>query len=180
MFGKIQKAKLILFEVEGTLVKPFTLDLLPGVASWFRYHDLLPCKVGIATNQGGVAMRYYYLHTNQKKAAEYPTVEQVESRVYRLARSLDIPIPNVYMSFAYRFADGRWVETPIAAVDDIRWAHGWRKPQPGMLQQALQDNGLLPDEALVVGVSESDQKAAIAAGIPFVPAEEFFSVYEMV
>lgn len=43
-----------------------------------------------------------------------------------------------------------------------------RKPQPGLVKQALADAGVVPDRAVLVGDIGSDVEAATAAGVPAV------------
>ncbi len=54
--------KLVIFDVDGTLAEQFTLELLPGVEQFFQLLLQGGCsqapKAAIATNQGGVGMRY--------------------------------------------------------------------------------------------------------------------------
>lgn len=42
-----------------------------------------------------------------------------------------------------------------------------RKPQPGLLFQCMDENGLTPDDVIVVGDAERDFKAAQAAGLDY-------------
>jgi D-glycero-D-manno-heptose 1,7-bisphosphate phosphatase len=49
-----------------------------------------------------------------------------------------------------------------------------RKPEPGLLLQALRTSGVHPAEALFVGDLDIDRWAAERAGIPFRWAAEFF------
>jgi len=172
----IPKMKLLIFDVDGTLTKPFRTELLPGITSWFasmRRELIEPPILAIATNQGGVAYRHYLLETAPERAWKYADQPETERRINIIANNLDIT--HIYISFAYRFPNGQWVETPINAAGDPRWSRNWRKPNPGMLQQVLADVNLLPDEALMVGNEETDRKAAISAGIQFAFAHDFFS-----
>jgi D-glycero-D-manno-heptose 1,7-bisphosphate phosphatase len=61
---------------------------------------------------------------------------------------------------AYRYASGR---TP-----------GRKKPAPGMLVELMRELGFPPDETTFVGDAESDRLAALAAGVRFAWAKEFF------
>ncbi len=170
--------KLIIFDVDGTLAKAFQPELLPGVSAWFaaqRQMDNLPA-IALATNQGGVAYRQHLVATAPKRAWKYPAQADVERRLAAIAQQLGIPQERIYVSFAYQFSRGQWVQTPIEAAGDPRWSRNWRKPNPGMLQQALRDTGLEPNEALMVGDTEDDRKAAVKAGVPFVWAQQFFQV----
>ena len=57
-------------------------------------------------------------------------------------------------------------------------AHDCRKPNPGMLLEALEDFGLSPEEAFYVGDMDSDREAAANAGMDFYPAAAFFGFEE--
>jgi len=48
----MDKYALIIFDLDGTLVKSWTDELLPGVSGFFS-HDDLP-KLAVVSNQGGV------------------------------------------------------------------------------------------------------------------------------
>lgn len=172
-----KNTKLIIFDLDGTLVTKNTLDLKPHVADWFaawKVDGRVP-YVAIATNQGGVG---YHLHLLEagKDTGEYPNQAEAEARVNAVAGMLGIDPGLVYMSFAFRFNYGEWVRTPMHEVDNPRWSRFWRKPNPGMLQAALIDCQLLPNQALMVGDEESDKQAAIQAGIPFAWASHFFQL----
>lgn len=178
MLAMPKNTKLIIFDLDGTIAKPFGQELLPGVAEWFaawQADGRIP-NIALATNQGGVAYRFYALELEQENAGKYPTQEEVEGRVYSLAAQLGIDPLLVYMAFGYQFGPGQWVRTPIDSVGDPRWGRNWRKPNPGMLQTALTDCQLTPAQALMVGDQESDKQAAIAAGVPFAWAAHFFKL----
>lgn len=177
VFNLTSNPELIIFDLDGTLAKAFSDELLPGVAEWFAYWRKYPTwtpKVAIATNQGGVAYRLHKQEMGAQDADKFPTKAMVDNRVNGIADVLGIDRALVYISYAYQFSQGYWVDTPIQYVRDPRWAPNWRKPNPGMLQQALADTGLLPNKALMVGDQDSDREAAVAAGIPFQTAVQFF------
>lgn len=171
----MQNPKLIIFNLDGTLVRPFTDELLPEVTAWFSVARWQMPKLAIATNQGSVAMWYHMRDTRPGQAHKYPSPAEAESRVWRVAARLGIERPLVYMSFAYRFQNtSQWIETPFECALDMRWSRNWRKPNPGMINQALRDLELLPNEGLMVGNHERDRLAAVAAGVPFQRCGEFF------
>ena len=179
VFNLTSNPKLIIFDLDGTLVRPFGSELLPGVAEWFTYWRNLPAwnrpLLALATNQGGVG---YRLHREELggdvDVAKYPTKEQADARVFGVVDRLGLDPMLVYISYAYRFSHGYWADTPIEFVRHPQWSPNWRKPNPGMLQQALADMGVLPAQALMVGDMDSDKDAANAAGVPFQTATQFF------
>lgn len=172
--------RLIVFDVDGTLAKIYTLHLLPRVEDFFRlvYRGDCPAapKIAIATNQGGVGMRYWMEQEGWGKPAKYPTVTEIEERLRGLVEALGAPhdLP-VYVAFRYKNREGQWAPVPPEMGADPRWQQDWRKPMPGMLLQAMRDAGVTPEETLFVGDSEDDRGAAEAAGCAFDWAETFFT-----
>jgi len=173
------KTELIIFDVDGTLAKAYTLDLLPKVKDFFDLVFQQDCpdrpKIVIATNQGGVGMRYWMERNNFGDPEHYPTEESIAGRMQALVSALgggaDLP---VYTSFNYLNRQGHWAPVPPDRRDDPRWSQGWRKPAPGMLLQAMRDAGVGPKQTLFVGDSQDDQDAARAAGCAFAAADTFF------
>ncbi len=171
--------RLIVFDVDGTLAKIYTLHLLPRVQDFFRlvYNNCVETpKIAIATNQGGVGMRYWMEQEGWGKPHKYPTVDEIEERLRGLVEALGAPIDlPVYVAFRYKNREGQWAPVPPEYADDPRWEQDWRKPLPGMLLQAMRDANAAPQETLFVGDSEDDRGAAAAAGCAFEWAESFFS-----
>jgi len=171
--------KLIIFDMDGTLVEKFTLNLLPGVRPFFDLLlrdgcEALP-RIAVATNQGGVGLRYW-LQQRGERFSQYPTEEEVERRLHELAQRLGAGLHLLtYAAYRYQTKEGFWVPAPPGAGDLPRWQADWRKPGPGMLLQAMQDAGAGRHETLFVGDSTEDQLAAQAAGCAFVWAANFFS-----
>lgn len=177
VFNLTSNPKLIIFDLDGTLVRPFGSELLPGVAEYFGYLNKLPDwnrpLVALATNQGGVAYRLHREEAGQD-ASKYPTKDEADRRVFGVVERLKLDPMLVYISYAYKFSHGYWADIPIQYVRDARWLPSWRKPNPGMLLQALADTGVAPNQALMVGDTDSDKEAAVNAGIPFKTAVQFF------
>jgi HAD superfamily hydrolase (TIGR01662 family) len=172
--------KLIIFDVDGTLAKQFTLELLPGVKQFFELLFQAGCphtpKVAIATNQGGVGMRYWMEKGGFGKPEKYPTAEEINERMEALVDKLggDSQLP-VYASFRFVNKKGKWTPVPPEQTDNPRWELEWRKPKPGMLLQAMEEAGTRTDETLFVGDREEDQAAAQATGCAFRWAKDFFA-----
>lgn len=171
--------KLIIFDLDGTLVHPFTSDFEPGVLRWFKSKRSHP-KIAIATNQGGIGLRHWREVVRAEGGdigdpnANGWTQVSVEERVNGIAQRLGA---TPYMSFAYQSKKGHWSPTPSSVEGDPRWLQAWRKPQPGMLLQAMSDAGVTPSQTLMVGNSEDDRGAAAAAGITYQTMDEFFGAY---
>ena len=174
---------LIIFDLDGTLVKTHTPSLLPGVLDFF--HQVLqhneaagsPPHLAIATNQGGVGFRYWIERDHFGIPLLYPTQKSVEKRLQSVVSALggnEITLP-VYVCYAYVNRQGEWSPTPPGKETDPRWQPGWRKPRPGMLIQAMQDRGVSAAETLYVGDRDEDKGAARAAGCQFSDARDFFN-----
>lgn len=172
--------KLIVFDVDGTLAETYTIKLLPRVRDFFH----LVCKAGcrhspalaLATNQGGVGMRYWMEQHGFGNPARFPAQQDVEQRLHNLVARLGAdPLLSVYASYRYQNQSGEWAPVPPGQEANPRWLEGWRKPQPGMLLQAMADAGVTAHQTLFVGDSADDQAAAQAAGCAFEWAKGFFA-----
>ncbi|MFN2145704.1 MAG: HAD-IIIA family hydrolase [Anaerolineales bacterium] len=172
--SEILTAGLAVFDVDGTLteIKP---DLkarkprmvtpnnlgeqqpIPGVAEGLAKIMAAGIPIALATNRGGVAFGY-------------TTLEEAEALAQEAADLCGIPEAKIYVCPYHAKARG-----PRA---DLRFAreHDCRKPNPGMLTQALADFKVSPAEAFYVGDKESDRQAAEAAGMRFFWADEFFQL----
>jgi HAD superfamily hydrolase (TIGR01662 family) len=171
--------ELVIFDVDGTLAGKFTLELLPGVRDFFRlvYSEDCPDspKVAIATNQGGVGMRYWMEKKGFGNPEKYPTPQEIDERMAGLLDLLDADGVPVYVSYRFRDKKGTWTPVPAGMEEHDRWQQDWRKPLPGMLLQAMQDCGVPPERTMYVGDREDDQGAAQAAGCHFSWVQDFFN-----
>lgn len=172
--------RLIIFDVDGTLARKYSLELLPNVKKFFRLvlHGNCPSrpKLAVATNQGGVGMRYWMETEGFGQPQNYPTVESFEERMRGLIDALGSQNElRVYTSYRYKNKQGIWTPVPAGEENNPRWSKLWRKPEPGMLLQAMVDAGVSAEETLYVGDRAEDQEAAQAAGCAFAWAERFFS-----
>lgn len=161
-------------------------------------------KLALASNQGGVGLRHWiesaggFGKTAEEKeasllaAAKYPTLQESMSRLATVAGNVTaltyLPV-KIYASFAYQSKGGNWGPTPYdltsAMADNEKdpraiyeippeWSQQWRKPNAGMLLQAMADWNELPENTIMVGNSAEDKGAALAAGIDFIHADEYF------
>lgn len=166
--------KLIIFDVDGTLAERYTTRLLPGVIEWFNNRPA-GLDIAIATNQGGVGLRYWMETEKFGNPAAYPTAEATEVRLRKLIQKLDLRWNNVYMAYAYRQKkSGQFGPIPPQLSDSPYWQPNWRKPEAGMLKQAMTDYNVAPGQTLMVGDSDDDKAAATAAGCSFLWAKDFF------
>jgi phosphoglycolate phosphatase-like HAD superfamily hydrolase len=168
-------SKLYIFDLDGTLTQPFANELDADIAAWLQRER--PQRVAIATNQGGVGLRHWMIQGNFGDPAQYPEELEVYYRVMDIAqdiRDLTGGQVNSYVSFRYRSKAGNWSPIPDGRASFHEWSDQWRKPNPGMLLQALEDFGAAADTAVFVGDDwESDAGAAQAAGIEFVDVVAF-------
>lgn len=176
--------KLYIFDADGTLVEPWSIELLPGVEDWFRSIGALDSinrpAIAIASNQGGVGCRYWMETGNWGDPEQFPTEEQADTMYRDLGTSLGRLARTgiaVYTAFAYQSKKGNWGPTPPNTRYINSWSQDWRKPSSGMLLQAMTlFSGWIssPRDVLMVGDSEEDRLAAKAAGTEFMLADEFF------
>jgi HAD superfamily hydrolase (TIGR01662 family) len=164
--------RLLLCDLDGTLVEPWRTTPLPDVRARLRVLQHQGVPVVVVTNQGGVG--YCYAHEQRGEwalAAHYPTFEDVQSRLATIAETL--PFSRSYISLYHGRLEWPMPETrPVIEFHDPTpafwsWRPDWHKPQPGMRLQALADLNVAPSDALMVGDRVEDREAARAAGVPF-------------
>ena len=165
---------LVIFDIDGTLTEllPKVLAANPKQPSPNRLGEQQPklgvvdklaalnaagIKLALATNRGGVAWGYNTLAEAQAIARE-------------AAELCGIPKVPIYLCPHHPKARG-----PHARREFAIECH-CRKPQPGMLVQAMGAAGVTPAETLFVGDMDSDQQAASSAGVAFAWADQFFAV----
>lgn len=152
---------LFLFDVDGTLVttksgKEFRQSAadwqwIPGRLEKLRTLQFQGKRIGIATNQGGVAFGY---------------LEQwyVSAELRRLAN--DVPFPHAMIAACY--------DHPKATIAIYRKDSQRRKPNPGMLLELMGFADAKPEETVYVGDRPEDEQAAKNAGVQFMWAKDFF------
>lgn len=57
------------------------------------------------------------------------------------------------------------------------WTQDWRKPNPGMLNQAIMDAQVYSNDVLFIGDRDTDEKAAQAAGCDFIYIQSIIDDY---
>lgn len=172
--------KLIVFDADGTLRDRDTGEILAGVREYFDLVFHSGCRnrpqMAIASNQGGVGLRYWMESAGFGEPVHYPTQDEAEEGLDRLAEDLagDHRI-HIYVAFAYQSkSSGEWSPAPSGRGRDMAWNREWRKPAPGMLQAAMADAGVSPAQTLMIGDRPEDREAAAAAGCAFQWAQKFF------
>lgn len=170
--------KLVIFDLDGTLVHPWTTHLIPGVRLALKRLRAKnkAIKFAIVTNKGNIGLKYWRTIV-RKQGGDIGdpnqngwTIESTLEAVNQVANEIDA---KAYLSFAYKSQEGNWSPTPTGAEDDPRWSQEWRKPNPGMLKQAMIDADATPDQTVMIGNSNDDLGAAEAAGIDYISVEEF-------
>jgi len=181
----LEQYDLIIFDLDGTLADRDTSQLLPGVRSWFQHaRPSLSAVVVLASNQGGVGLRYWMESQGFGEPEKYPTAKGVEARLLSVMEQLEFNgrgIDDACMAFAYQSkASGKWAPTPDIYQAEFhsvygRWDATFRKPAPGMLLDFMREYRANAGHTLMVGNSEEDHLAAAAAGCKFVEANAFFN-----
>lgn len=177
----LTKPKLIIFDFDGTLVEFKTDVILPNVREFFQAFAALEDKphLAIASNQGGVGLHYWMKEGKfgDGKHFDFPTLEDAEARFKRFQSALPdgIELP-IFVCYAYKSAKGNWA-TPPSFVDehDTSWWASHRKPEPGMLLDAMAHYDIEPEEALMVGDMDEDMHAANRAHCHYIHADSFFN-----
>lgn len=169
---------LVIFDLDGTLAPMDADTLYPDAAAWFEQNrnHRNPLWM-IATNQGGIGLRYWMEHDGFGDPTKYPTLETFEARLEKLFPFIPKGEYKFWILMCTRYqskTSGKWCPVPEWGKGFAMWREDWRKPAPGMLEHAMQANGFEPEETLMVGDSEEDMQAAVAANCAFMWANDFF------
>lgn len=175
----LSEYNLIIFDMDGTLADRDTGALLEGVAEYFQSLGDSHPKFSIATNQGGVGLRYWMEKDDFGEAEKYPTIEIVEAHIHKLVSAIVDTGYNgdrfsFYKCFSYITKKGVLAPTPKYGYLADEWNPNFRKPNPGMLMRAMWDAGVRPLDTLMVGDSPEDEEAAKNATCDFMWADDFF------
>lgn len=187
------KLKLLMLDLDGTLAEFKTGVILPNVKETLSILRDEGIKMVVCTNQGGVGLRRWMQSGGfgGDKMYDYPTEAEARAHVANVLKELELNIP-VYFSFAYQSAkSGAWSPTPAHdETEDMKcWQRHWRKPESGMLIQAMKDAEIpVLDEIgdwgypvfdttdiLYVGDWGEDESAAMRVSVAFRWADEFFN-----
>lgn len=165
----------IIFDIDGTLADRDTNVLLPGVLEWFQQRP--NANAALVTNQGGVGLRWWMVKDDFGEPDYYPDEQDAMNHIQTVVNQLPDGFRDLlsYVCFAYQSKkSGKWSPTPEGREGDYRWMPEYRKPSPGMLLKAMQDANFSAHETLMVGDSDEDEQAAMAAGCSFMHADRFF------
>jgi histidinol-phosphate phosphatase family protein len=119
-------------------------ELLPGAATAIRRLNDAGIPVVVITNQGSVALEYLTL----------PELERIHQKMDRLLAAEGAHIDALYAALTY----------PEGTVPELTKESKYRKPEPGMIEQARDDLGIDPRRSYVVGDATSDILAGNRAG----------------
>ena len=177
--------ELIIFDVDDTLTLRYKHRIYHWARDFFSgVGASMGAKFALASNQGGVGMRYWMETANFGRPEDRPTAEEAEKRLEQVALTitqLSGREVRVYVAFAYQAKrTGKWSPIPPGCEDDPRWSPDWRKPNPGMMLAAAADWGVDPAQCLVVGdnIGDANNLAARKAGMAFIEAGKFFTNIE--
>lgn len=190
--GKVDKMKmnfdytLYIFDLDGTLAQFKTGRILDGVQEWFSNWLSLPEDerpyIALASNQGGVGLRYWMESSGFGNPENYPTQEDIETHIRDVLTEIGIDeYMSIYVSYRYQSKKGNWSPIPDYAYNDNKtqlinksWSMDYRKPCPDMLLDAMAMHFVDKSETVMIGDWQEDKDVATNAGIDFIHADEFF------
>jgi histidinol-phosphate phosphatase family protein len=163
---------LYLFDVDGTLVTTKSGETfrktaddwqwLPGRKEALQALLAQGKHIALVTNQGGVAFGYF-------------RIEDMRIALETLAHDLWCEWPDVEDICEGIDYFACWTH-PTGTVPSYTVADDFhRKPNPGMLLQAMLEHQVGPTNTLMVGDMTDDARAAVRAGCRFEWANEFFT-----
>lgn len=143
--GRQRGRRFALLDRDGTVVidkiylsDPAGLEFAPGVIEGLRLMRDAGLRFVMVTNQSGVARGFF----------DEETLARVHRRLREMLAQEGVDLEAIY-------------HCPHGPSDGCRC----RKPQPGLVLDAMADFGFAPDEAVLIGDSEADMGAAAAAGV---------------
>lgn len=169
---------LYIFDVDGTLCDRESHELYPAVVTKLAALANQGHRFALATNQGGVGLRYWMEAGGFGDPEKLPTEGQVVERL----RAIVVHVERIaggtcatYVAYRYQSkSSGTW--SPPLLDDNLypEWSIEWRKPNAGMLLAAMSAAGADSASTVFVGDSPEDEQAAANAGVAFARAKEFF------
>lgn len=174
----IKDIKLLIFDVDGTIAAFESDELWEMPKAFFREIWRMTHKpfIALASNQGGVGLRYWMEQEGFGNPITYPIEEQVEQRMHLISESVrrlsGVDEVAVYVSYMYQSkSKGNW--SPMKE-NKVEWQKSSRKPAPGMLLRAMNKYSLLGDQTLMVGDRDEDKGAAERANCHYMTTSKFF------
>ena len=130
----------------GYIYRSAQFEFVPGIFELARFWTNELCRpIVVITNQSGIGRGYF-----DEGAYEDLTrwmCERFEAEHTAIARVYHCPYH------------------PLHGIGQYRRDHPWRKPNPGMILQAVSDLDLDPVQSAILGDKMSDIEAGAAAGI---------------
>ena len=130
----------------GYIYRSAQFEFVPGIFELARFWTNELCRpIVVITNQSGIGRGYF-----DEWAYEDLTrwmCERFEAEHTSIARVYHCPYH------------------PLHGIGQYRRDHPWRKPNPGMILQAVSDLDLDPVQSAILGDKMSDIEAGVAAGI---------------
>lgn len=175
----MKQYKLIIFDMDGTLADFDTAELLDGVKEYFDgLEEDNNTQFALATNQGGVGLRYWMEKDGFGEPEKYPTYSEVMTHIRKVLSQISADNQQIEIDlnvcFAYISRKGKLAPVPDEESLNVAWNHNCRKPNPGMLMNAISNAKVKPVETLMVGDRPEDKEAARRAGCDFMWAWDFF------
>jgi D-glycero-D-manno-heptose 1,7-bisphosphate phosphatase len=130
----------------GYVHRPEQFEFVPGIFRLARFWaNELRRPIIVTTNQSGIGRGYFdegaYANLTRWMCDRFEAEGAAIARVYHCPYH------------------------PLHGIGAYRRDHRWRKPNPGMILQALSDFGLDPARCAIVGDKMSDIEAGAAAGL---------------
>lgn len=134
---------------------------------WQRNEPKGAVELAVVSNQGGVALGYL----------SYTIAGQLLWELLGEVLGVALPSPGTMLRDPMRHQSAALLEYGLS----VRWCPSHpdvfdmrRKPNPGMLWEALMEHHVSRGRALMVGDRHEDRLAAEEAGVPFLWAHDFF------
>ena len=135
----------VLNEDIGYLYRQEDFHWIPGAKEAILHYNRQGYLVFVVTNQSGVARGYYQ-----------------EDDVHRLHQWMQDQLASIGAHIDGFF---HCPHHPEGTVDPYRMTCSCRKPEPGLIQQAMKEWPVGKNRSLLIGDKSSDVEAAHAAGI---------------
>jgi len=130
----------------GYIHRSAQFEFVPGIFELARFWtNELRRLIVVVTNQSGIGRGYFDESAYQDLTRWM--CDRFEAEHIAIARVYHCPYH------------------PLHGVGEYRRNHPWRKPNPGMILQAVSDLSLDPAQSVIVGDKVSDIEAGAAAGI---------------
>src|SRR5215469_16418732 len=130
----------------GYMHRPDQFAFVPGIFELARFWtNELRRPIVVVTNQSGIGRGYF--DENAYADLTRWMCDRFEAEHTAIARVYHCPYH------------------PLDGIGEYRRDHPWRKPNPGMILQAVSDLSLDPAQSVIVGDKMSDIEAGEAAGI---------------